>query len=68
MASAEVAAFVELGRWCALPDDTEVYVSSTKNPRRFHLKKRPREKRASKVKHRRHESRNLTESQESDTD
>lgn len=53
MEAIEVAAFAELGRWSPLPDGTEVYLSSTKNPNRFHIKKRPREKRASKVRHRR---------------
>lgn len=64
MASAEVSGVVELGRWCALPDDTEVFLESTKQPRRFRIVKRPREK-VSRVRHRRPE-RNLTSPPESD--
>lgn len=53
METAEVSGHVELGRWCAMPDDTEVWLQSTKNPRRFLIRKRPKEKRANRVRHRR---------------
>ncbi len=64
MSVGEVSCVVELGQWSPLPDNTEVYLSSTKNPRRFRIVKRPREDRVSKVKHRRH-GRSLTEGSQS---
>ncbi len=63
----EVAGYVELGRWCGLPDDTEVFLESTSKPRRFRIVKRPREKRVSHVRHRRPERKGLTPGEQTDS-
>lgn len=68
MATAEVSGFIELGRWCALPDDTEIYLESTDKVRRFRIRKRPRERRPTSVRHRRIDRENLTSGEKSDTD
>lgn len=68
MSVGEVSGIVELGQWSLLPDNTEVFLESTnKSPRRFRLTKRPREKRVSKVRHRRL-GESLTDSPKCDTD
>ncbi len=68
MANDEVSGTVELNRWCPLPDGTEVLLEPTSKARRFRIRKRPRENRASKVRVR-HLGRNkLTAPNQSDTD
>jgi hypothetical protein len=53
MAQADLTAILELGVWSLLPDGREAQLNPTKNPRRFRIVVRPRERRQ-RVRHRKY--------------
>jgi hypothetical protein len=63
MATAEFTAVLDLGSWCLLPDGREAQLNPTKNPRRFRIVVRERERRR-RVRHRKYHGRFLTEGPE----
>lgn len=65
MPDTEISGVVELGQWSTVPGGFEILLEPTSKLRRFNVRVRPRPERKSKVKHRRHRGRFLTEGPES---